>query len=186
MVIKIHKKIYSAIEEVWLNDISKDYKNNHLLKEDSLKNAFYYHVRNRLGEDFLEKYNLRIFTEYFVDGERIDLVIVQIDPFRAKESYLGDCITEIIVAVEMKYKNSYTSDKVFLQDVDKVLSFIRNWKSNTTTFYLAFIHEKYMNSQEKMSWIHDKHIEIVKGKVTELNAYWDEVSDETRWIIYDH
>ena len=59
--------IDKVIKELWISDIAADYEAHRLLKEDCLKNCFYYHLRRRLGDDFLEANNLQIFTE-FNDG----------------------------------------------------------------------------------------------------------------------
>lgn len=59
--------IDKEIKQMWLSEIADDYRAHRLLKEDSLKNAFYHYLRNRLGDVFLDKNNLRIFTE-FSDG----------------------------------------------------------------------------------------------------------------------
>lgn len=182
---EIIEGIDSIIKDVWLEDLKKDYAENHLLKEDSLKNAFYFHLRMRLGESFLRKNNIRIFTEYYIDGERIDLVIAEIDPLKATEYYLADCVKNVIAVVEMKYKNTHTNKSVLYQDVNKVLSFIEGW-GNNTKHYLAFIHEKYYKARDVSNWINKEQAIIVKGKVTELYAYLDADSGESVWSVVQH
>ncbi|MCM3162719.1 hypothetical protein [Metabacillus litoralis] len=177
--------IHDVINKVWLEDISNDYSNKCLLKEDSLKNALYFHLRRRLGDDFLTENNLRIFTEYYVDGERIDLVIVEIDKDKAEEYFLGDCVKRVLAVVEIKFKSGLVSDSVFYKDVDKILSFIQSWGSETK-HYLAFVQERYYKTRDVESWIKDKHLDIVKGKLTELYSYWDEDSDEVIWSSLEH
>lgn len=56
-----------AITAIWEKEIKEDYINGWLLKEDTLKNALYYHLRNRLGA-LLDENNIRIFTEYRATG----------------------------------------------------------------------------------------------------------------------
>lgn len=179
------EKIDSVIKKLWLEDLVIDYAKNFLLKEDSLKNAFYYHLRTRLGRDFLIKNNLRIFTEYSVGTERIDLVIVEIDPVKAEEYHLSDCVTRVLAVVEMKHKSASTSDSIFYKDVQKIFSYIKDLGTKSK-YYLAFIQEKYFNAENVENWITKDQIIKAKGKVTELYAYWDEDSDETVWTIFDH
>ncbi|XKK15617.1 hypothetical protein HFP64_27980 [Bacillus sp. AC79A.1] len=167
---EIIEKIDTAIKKVWTEDLKIVYANYFLLKEDSLKNAFYFHLRNRLGEDFLNNNNLRIFTEYFINGERIDLAIVEIDSIAVEDYHLSDCIIRVLAAVEMKYKGSSVSDDVFYGDVNKILSFINSW-GNETKHYLAFIQEKYFKTGDVVNWLEDEQASKVKGKVTELYAY---------------
>ncbi|MDA8221818.1 MAG: hypothetical protein M0Z35_08950 [Desulfitobacterium hafniense] len=70
-----------AIKLVWKEDILRDYNNDFILKEDTLKNAFYYHLRARLGDDFLREHNFRIFSEYYLkNNERADLAIAMLKP----------------------------------------------------------------------------------------------------------
>lgn len=182
---KVIEKIDSVIKTVWLEDLSIDYDYKFLLKEDSLKNAFYFHVRKRLGDDFLKENNLRIFTEYYINGERIDLVIVEIDPLKAEQYHLGDCVNRVLAVVEMKHKNAYANDSLFYKDVQKVLSFVKTWGFNTK-HYLAFIQEKYFKAEDIVNWLDEKEAIQGNGKVTELYAYWDEDSNETVWRMVDH
>lgn len=42
--ILVTKKIDNIIKQIWLSDIKQDYSQKSLLKEDSLKNAFYYWI----------------------------------------------------------------------------------------------------------------------------------------------
>ncbi|EJV59181.1 hypothetical protein BWGOE3_08900 [Bacillus mycoides] len=181
----IFENIDTAIKKVWLEDLKIDYANNFLLKEDSLKNAFYFHLRNRLGEDFLKNNNLRIFTEYYINGERIDLAIVEIDSIAVEDYHLKDCVIRVLAAVEMKYKGASVSDDVFYEDVNKILSFINSW-GNDTKHYLAFIQEKYFKTEDVGNWLEDEQASNAKGKVSELYAYWDQDSDETVWSVIDH
>ncbi len=182
---KIIEKIDTAIKKVWKEDLKIDYANYFLLKEDSLKNAFYFHLRNRLGEDFLNNNNLRIFTEYFINGERIDLAIVEIDSIAVEDYHLSDCIIRVLAAVEMKYKSASVSDDIFYGDVNKILSFINSW-GNDTKHYLAFIQEKYFKTDDVGNWLIAEQASRAEGKVTELYAYWDQDSDETVWRVIDH
>ncbi|GMR68092.1 hypothetical protein ACQVOM_25810 [Bacillus basilensis] len=182
---EIIEKIDIAIKKVWKEDLKIDYANYFLLKEDSLKNAFYFHLRSRLGEDFLHSNNLRIFTEYYINGERIDLAIVEIDSIAVEDYHLSDCVTRVLVAVEMKYKDASVSDDIFYKDVNKILSFINSW-GDETKHYLAFIQEKYLKKQDLVNWLDDEQASKVKGKVTELYAYWDQDSDEAFWNVVDH
>lgn len=74
------KQIDYAIKTSWLNDVSKDYSKAKLLKEDTLKNSLYFHIRKRI-DDLCEMYNLRIYTEYNettlkLNNMRADIAIV--------------------------------------------------------------------------------------------------------------
>lgn len=182
---KIIEKIDTDIKKVWKEDLKIDYANYFLLKEDSLKNAFYFHLRNRLGEDFLNKNNLRIFTEYLINGERIDLAIVKIDLVAVEDYHLSDCVTRVLAAIEMKYKSASVKDDVFYKDVNKILSFINSW-GNETKHYLAFIQEKYLKREDVVNWLDDEQSRKVTGTVTELYAYWNQENDETVWSVVDH
>lgn len=90
--------IKKAMKQVWTVDIVQDYRHKFLLKEDTLKNSVYYHLRNRLGDVFLTKHNLRIFTEYYMNGQKIDLAIVAIDVARSEDNHLSECVTDVVIA----------------------------------------------------------------------------------------
>ena len=64
---KIMVKIDRTIKEIWLSEIKEDLSNSYILYEDTLKNAFYFHLRNKLG-DLLERNDIRIFTEFHDGG----------------------------------------------------------------------------------------------------------------------
>lgn len=73
---KIIKIIDETIKAIWKNEIAEDYKKHWLLKEDTLKNAFYFHLRNQLDE-LLCNNDIRIFTEFTDDkfwGTNLDLI----------------------------------------------------------------------------------------------------------------
>lgn len=55
-----------TIRDIWKNEIAFDYEDGWLLKEDTLKNAIYFHLRTKLGKLF-EKNDVRIFTEFTGD-----------------------------------------------------------------------------------------------------------------------
>ncbi|MDR9856216.1 hypothetical protein RJP21_21675 [Paenibacillus sp. VCA1] len=70
----MHVTIDRTLKETWLHNIKNDYLSNFILLEDSLKNVFYYHVRSKLTDAFLNENNLRIYTELNTGyGERIDI-----------------------------------------------------------------------------------------------------------------
>lgn len=181
----IIERIDTEIKNIWKEELQTDYENHYLLKEDSLKNAFYFHLRTRLGDKFLIGNNLRIYTEYYIHGERIDLVIVKINTQSAAENYLEDSVEKVLVAIEMKYKNHTVNDDVFYQDIKKICSFIDSW-GYATKHYFAFIQEKYFKNEEVMNWIDDKDSLKIRGLVTELYAYWDEGQNSTVWKIVDY
>lgn len=77
---EIMQIIDEAIKSVWVNEIRNDYENKRLLKEDTLKNAMYFHLRNRIGW-LCDECDLRIFTEVY------RLEVQQYE----KDSRYGDC-----------------------------------------------------------------------------------------------
>lgn len=55
---EILKRIDKEIKSIWENDIPLDYEEKWLLREDTLKNVLYFHLRTRLGQLF-DKNNIR-------------------------------------------------------------------------------------------------------------------------------
>lgn len=166
MITKTTKeKIDSVIKEIWEANISQDYKNSHLLKEDTLKNSFYYHLRRKLGTKFLEDNCIRIFTEFNDadlkgSGFRADIAIVEMG--EDINPYLGDDVKSIIAIIELKFKNKYTSYDVFYKDIEKTKIYIKDLNVNCL-YYLGFIHEKehekdtiYLDGRQTSNWANKK------------------------------
>jgi hypothetical protein len=182
---KVIDIIHAAIEEVWLNNIKNDYDNDWLLREDSLKNSFYFHLRNALTDQFLINNNLRIFTEYKNGGLRADLVIARIDSGQENREHLEDAIIEILAVVEMKYKNCLP-DAPFLKDINKVKGYINNAHYPTGKYYLAFIHEVDFVLEEEYRWLKESDLVWAQNKVVELNGYFREGKEEALWEVISY
>ena len=177
--------IHQIIKKIWLEDIINDYTNSYLLKEDTLKNAFYFHLRRRLGDDYLLDNNLRIFTEYKIDTQRIDLVIAEINPDKASEEYLGDCVVRLIAVIEMKYKNGTVGERDFNADIKKIYDYISIFQSNTI-FYPLFISERKLYLDEATYWLPDEYLETSKGRITELYSFIDKATEKMVWLVEEH
>lgn len=103
------KQIDYAIKMTWLEDISQDYRKGYLLKEDTLKNSLYFHIRRRL-ENLFDMYNIRMYTEYNettlkANKMRADIAIVEIN-HKGEAYYLGDRIEKVLAIIELKYDTS--------------------------------------------------------------------------------
>jgi len=180
---EILSKIDRAIKEVWLKCIKRDYKNNYLLKEDTLKNSFYFHLRKNLGTRFFKENAIRIYTE-FTDGDlkstgyRADIAIVELS--KDISDYLGDNIKSIIAIIEFKYGCVYTSDNNFYKDIYKVKSYIKNHKVDCL-YYLGFIAEKeysypnWLDGRQTNNW--------ASKKVTVLSANKNIGSDNMNFYV---
>jgi hypothetical protein len=181
---KIYKEVDSAIKRVWLEDIKKDYLQHSLLKEDSLKNAFYYHLRRRLGDHYLLDNHLRIYTEFYYMGLRADLVVVKLNENPGQNGHLKNDVAEIIAAIEMKYKYDL-SDKPFLSDIEKIRKSIEEYKINAL-YYLAFIHEVEYEANSTLSWIDIEKSPWAKGRVVELNGYFVTEKQDPVWEVVSY
>ncbi len=161
--------IDKIIKDIWITNIQSDYSNYHLLKEDSLKNSFYFHLRTRLS-GLLETHNLRIYTEYYVRelGYYADLAIVRINP-QKEADFLKNMVTDILAIVEFKYKGSYSKgiESVIKSDVHKIKDYIQIGSLNCQ-FYLAVIYEtecwaiNWLDKRQTNNW--------ASKRVTELDA----------------
>lgn len=177
-------KIDKTIKSIWKKEISKDYAKGWLLKEDTLKNALYFHLRKRLGKLFDEN-NIRIYTE-FTDKEfkgtrcRPDMVIAKID-LNAKENYLGDCITDILAVIEFKYKSGYTASNDVYDDYLKLRRYANKFKINGK-LYMATIWEY---EDKETCWESEKN-KWARGKLTELNASYKPETSNMRFYIKEH
>ena len=178
---EIANQIDMAIKHIWTYDIKQDYDKNYLLKEDTLKNALYFHLRNKLYS-ILEKYNLRIYTEFNTDifrgtGCRPDMIIAQIK--EEPEGFLGDCIDNYVCIIELKYKGSFQGAEDILNDYDKIKHYIEDLKIDCN-YYMATIWEQ----EDKATFWTRKNAAWAKGKLTELNASYEK--DEMCFYICEH
>ena len=180
----IARIIDETLISVWKNEIQRDYKNLWLLKEDSLKNALYFHLRTKL-ENLLNENDLRIFTE-FTDcafkhrGYRPDLVIAKVD-MDADVDYWGDAVTECIAVIEIKYKTGFAASEEIYADYDKLKYYIEALGVNCK-LYMATIWEY---EDDETSWIGDT--DWAEGKVVELNASYKRSADyEPRFYEVRH
>lgn len=179
--------INKRIKYIWEEKIKEDYINGWLLREDTLKNALYYHIRMELSSLF-EEHDIRIFTE-FTDAEfkgrkcRPDMVIatVDLDNEGDKEFYC-DMIKESLVVIEIKYKSDFNSYKNIIADYDKLQYYAEKLKIKGK-MYMATIWEC---EDESTTWIR-KNAAWAKDKVVELNASYVRNSDyEPQFYVYEH
>lgn len=177
-----------AIKEIWIKEIREDLKNNYILYEDTLKNVFYFHLRNKLGS-LMEENGIRIFTE-FHDGQLArkgviaDIAIVKIG--ENKDDHIKNNIDYIYAIIELKHKGEQVSVDPFTADVEKVLNYIKDKELKGTQFYLGFIHEGEFAAGE-LSWLDNKKQEkIAQGRLTELSACYYEDQDEMLYTILSY
>jgi hypothetical protein len=170
-----------AIKLVWKEDILKDYNNDFIFKEDSLKNTIYYHLRIRLGDGFMIRNRVRIYTEYYLKkNQRADIAIVQLkakNQMEPKDYYLKDRVEQVIAVIELKHKNGSCGIDSFLEDIEKVKYYIGLRSYNKCQFYLGFIHETEY-SIEEASWLNGRQQgSWANGRLTELSAFIEEESE---------
>lgn len=181
---EIENIIDETIKEIWVNEIADDYESGWLLKEDTLKNSFYYHLRTRLGKLFDDN-DIRIFTE-FTDNKfkgkeyRPDMVIAKVDLDRGSK-YWGDDVTECLAVIELKYKNGFNSSKDIYNDYKK-LSVYADSLGVGCKLYMATIWEY---EDDETSW-ESEDSEWAKGRLTELNASYKKGTKDMRFYVQEH
>jgi len=185
---KILALIDRAIKEVWLTEIKNDIENSYVLYEDTLKNAFYFHLRNKLSQLLIDN-NIRIFTE-FHDGKlagkgvKADIAIVKIG--ENEEEHIGQNIEKIFAVIELKYKGSQVSVDYFIKDVEKTIEYIKDKDLADCQFYLGFIHEGEFDANE-IYWLQNKKQErLVMGRLTELSACYYTGVDEMLYTVISY
>jgi len=183
---EILETIHRRIKYIWEEKIKEDYTDGWLLKEDTLKNALYHHLRNELSTVFAEN-NIRVFTE-FTDGEfkgtkkRPDMVIATVDFDKDEHNgYYGDDIEECIAVIEIKFKNANSADTIYA-DYDKLKEYIDVFGVKSH-LYMATIWECEDNPT---TWVR-KNAAWAKGNVTELNAsYIKDTNCEPQFYVCEH
>ncbi|MWV43369.1 hypothetical protein GRF59_06955 [Paenibacillus sp. HJL G12] len=181
----MHTTVDRAIKETWLYNIKSDYSSNFILLEDSLKNAFYFHLRNRLSDAFLKDHNLRIYTELHTGyGERIDIAVVEIED--REDVHLREKIKDYVAVIELKYKSGHVPIDPFFGDIQKIKSYLKRNDYVNCQYYLGFIHEteyrleetSWLNTREQKTW--------ASGSLTELSGFYNEDKIIFTNISYNH
>ena len=174
----IINKIDKAIKRIWLYEIPRDYSRHYLLEEDSLKCALYFYLRSELGDGWLNRHRIRIYSELHLENQnRADLAIVRVVPKNEREGkFLGDCIEEVLTVIELKYKGSSVDNNVFYKDVSKLKKYVKDYPN--AQLYAGFIQETLYNDLN-CSWFDGRQTsKWAKGRVTELLGYWDESTED--------
>lgn len=182
---EIQDIIQKTLTAIWERDVPWDYNSLWLLKEDTLKNALYFHLRNQLGT-LLDENDLRIFTE-FTDGKfrgsgyRPDIVIAKIDRNKSVSCW-GNAVTECLAVIEIKFKADFQSHEEIEADYEKLRHYAEDL-GVTGHLYMATIWEC---EDDATTWIR-KNAAWAKGKVTELNASYERGSNQKmRFYVYNH
>lgn len=185
---QIMKLIDRTIKEIWVKEIKNDINNMYILYEDTLKNALYYHLRKRL-DTVLNDYNIRIFTE-FHDGKlhnkgvKADIAIVKINDIECE--HLKQKISKIYSIIELKYKRPNVPIDCFIEDVKKMMEYIKDEELEECQFYLGFIHEAKFDNKS-ISWLQSKEQEkLANGRLTELSACYYTGFDDMIYTILSY
>lgn len=181
---EIENVIDETIKEIWVNEIADDYESGWLLKEDTLKNSFYYHLRTKM-EKLFEDNDIRIFTEFtdnkFKNTEyRPDVVIAKVDLDRGSK-YWGDDVTECLAVIELKYKNGFNGSKDIYSDYKKLSVYVDGLGVGCK-LYMATIWEY---EDDETSW-EPEESEWAKGRLTELNASYKKGTKDMRFYVQEH
>ena len=181
---KIIKIIDGTIKYIWENDIKADYNHGWLLKEDTLKNSFYFYLRSKLENLFYEN-DIRIFTE-FTDkkfkgkGYRPDIVIAKVN-LDGDSKYYGNDVTECIAVIELKFKKGFNPSKDIYNDYEKLKTYVNELKIDCP-LYMATIWEY----EDEQTYWEDKNSEWAKDRLTELNASYEPETQNMRFYISEH
>ena len=181
---EITKIIHETIKSIWENEIQNDYNDNWFMNEDTLKNALYFHLRNKL-ESVLAENNLRIFTE-FNDAEfsgsgfRPDMVIARMD-MNSDADFWRQAVTNCVAVIELKFKSNFCDQEAIRADYDKLKEYIESVRI-TGKLYMATIWEC---EDKQTTWIR-KNAAWAKGKVTELNASFAWGTCEPQFYVAEH
>lgn len=179
------REIDKTIKSVWKEEIAADYFEHYLLREDSLKSALYYHLRNKL-DALLYENNLRIYTEFWISSlkYRADMVIVEIADDVDEYDWLADAVTDIVAIIELKFKSEKddgTAEEI-KNDIWKFKDYVQQAGLTKTQFYFGVIYEvdcaylQWMDGRSINNW--------ADGRVTELNA--GRIDDEMLFEVHSY
>jgi hypothetical protein len=173
----LKKQLNQIITDIWVKDLKKDYLNGYLLLEDSLKCAFYFHLRKRFEEEGLYKQGLQIFTEFRLPkssdlgDNRVDIAIVKPRYEQHFKYSLWHNSYKVKALIELKFKGvHYKTIRVFMEDIFKVMKYSETF--DETLLYVCSIHEKDYN--HRLSWLSNvpSNGKEKAKRLTELIGYW--------------
>lgn len=179
----IRNRIKEIVKHIWVNEIKRDYEKYMLIGEDTLKNVFFFHLRNYLKYE-IEKDNLRIYTEYYVKDakSKADILIGYLNDKTMKmldetrEYYCTKEAVEPLAIFELKYKSYSGGENDFCLDISKVKERYKNvTELENCDFYLCFISEYDFGCHK---WSDDE-------RITELTACYNSDSKEMKWYPKD-
>lgn len=180
-------KIDESLKEAW-NNVIGDHTKDFLLMEDTLKSSLYFHLRNKIGDEFLSENHLRIFTEYKLEdingqSKIIDLAIVKVKKSMERDLvyHVRDRVDEVLSIIELKFKNG--GKHGIRQDVKKIKEYSKMEELKKCKFYLGVAYEAE-DFPDDYSWL-NKNLDNswAKNKLTELTAYSNEKGVMTPYII---
>ena len=170
----INELIDRTLVDIWVNEIPKDYKNEWLLQEDTLKCSIYLHLRNKLGKIF-EDNGIRIYTEFtsepFADAHKKPDIVIAKMKLDNDYNYLGEAVEEILAVIEVKYKTGFSSSKTIYNDYEKMKYYAQEL-GVTAKLYMATIWEY---EDDPTAW--EENESWTRGRLTELNASYIRDSD---------
>ena len=181
---KILELIDYTIKNIWENEIAYDYDDGWLLKEDTLKNSFYFHLRTKVGKIFDEN-DIRIFTEFRDDKFRKsgfipDMVIAKIG-WDGNTNYYGDDVEECLCVIEFKLKTGYNSANTIYNDYQKLYDYTQKLGVDCK-IYMATIWEY---EDDATNW-ERKNAAWAKNHLTELNASYEPGTTNMRFYVFEH
>jgi hypothetical protein len=175
----LKNQLHQTITDIWISVLKEDYLNGYLLLEDSLKCAFYFHLRNEFEKIGLLEQGYRIYTEFRlpkvieIENKRVDIAIVKPSNPQYFKYSLWDNGCEVTALIELKFKGvHYKSYRAFMEDIFKVMEY--SSKLDDTLIYVCSIDEKDYN--HSLSWLNNVPNEgkLYAERVTELIGYWKE------------
>ncbi len=183
---ELRKRIKEIVKHIWMNEIQDDYNQDMLFNEDALKISLCFHLRNYLKYE-MEKYNLKIYTEYRINetGSKADIMIAYLNDEKMKkiqkelneEYYYLDNGIEPLSVFELKLTYRIDGRNNYVKDIDKIQNvYLRTEELVDCDYYLCFISE-YIYDQQ--FWVEKKNNQ--NFKITELTAIWNREKDELIW-----
>ncbi|WP_096155698.1 hypothetical protein [Bacillus sp. FJAT-45066] len=182
MTTNLQQTIDRFIKDIWVSKIPQDYESFYLLKEDTLKNALYFHLRTSLNSFFM-KNNIRIYTEFHYKGSIADIAMVKLKDKPGNSDHLKDDIESVLAIIEVKYKSCW-NDKPFLDDILKVKDYMETLPQDTTQYYLAFVHEIEYENIAGDSWLTKQQKAWARGRLTELSGHY--IGVKMVWTVLSH
>lgn len=181
----VRQQIDDVVQEIWMKNIPKDFKDGYIINEDCLKMSLCYHLRRKLST-VLKENNLRIYTEKYFPciKKKPDIIIAEMRENFTEDSLYSSIREEDVAALfELKFTSDTAESTAnwMKEDIRKMKEYVQKSKVPGRLYFVviyevecAWLH--WLDGRSSNNW--------AAGRVTELDAGW--INQKMKYEIHSY